>query len=208
MKKIICLFVCLFAGSANASLITTYYGDDDGFGIGATSGVLDPNVSNASAGEAAFTDTRLIADGAFLAPAFAPIASFDSFVLDGAITSIMLTLRIGAFDSAPTLDAPNRIYLDGLLVDSAFIDGFSSADSFGIETMSYSLDSSFFALFSDGDVSLAGTHISEAPGSASFQVDFLSLDITTDASSVPEASSLILLGFGLLGLFGAGRRKV
>ena len=39
---------------------TTFYGDDDGFGIGTTVGTIDPTVSNASLGEAALTDTRLI----------------------------------------------------------------------------------------------------------------------------------------------------
>jgi hypothetical protein len=103
---------------ARATLISTFYGDDDGFGVGETAGNLtSPNTSNAGVGEAALTDVRLIGTG-FAAPPFTPTGSFGAFVLDGPIVSIMLTLRTGAFDSGPSpVDGPNSIVLDGMTID-------------------------------------------------------------------------------------------
>jgi len=197
----------LFLVPVHASLITSFYGDNDGFGVGVTSGTIDPTVSNQEVGDAPFTDTRLIADSLFAAGPFNPTGNFESFSVDGLITNAVLTLRLGSFRSVDTLNAPNRIFLDGLLVEPLFINGFSTIISDDIETRSIVLDSSFFSLLSDGLVSLAGTHLSESRGSGSFQVDFLSLEITTDTASVPEPSSVALIGLGLAGISFARKKK-
>ena len=208
------LLVAAAFQSAHASLITTYYGDEDGFGVGVTSGLMDPFTSNQDPGEAPLTDAKLISSALLGQGAgctatecgpFIPGGSFDPFVLDGPIISAVLTLRTGSFDSSPPLDGTNVIYLDGMLVDASFIDGFSTANTNLVETRSISLNASFFPLLLDGSVSLAGTHISEASGSQQFQVDFLRLDITTAAVPVPAA--VWLFGSGLLGLVGLARRK-
>ena len=193
-------------GLANATAITSYYGDDDGFGVGATS-TVDPNVSHQGIGEAAYTDLRLIG-GPYSPtyPDFAPTGNFSAFTVDGPITSAILTLRTGSFDSAPTLDYPNRIYLDGTLVDPAFINSFSSYDTNNVETKSWTLSPIFYSLLADGIVSLAGTNLAEASGSGSFQVDFMRLDIVTEAAPVPEPSTFLLFGAGLAGV-GLMRRK-
>ena len=207
----------LFAPLSHGQVTITYYGDDDGFGVGETSGnISDVNTSHQGPGEAPLTDLRLISSSYGISaglPAFAPTGSFAAFSLPAGstITQAVLTLRTGSFDSGPfTLDAPNRIYLDGLLVSSAFIDGFSQLNSQAIETRSFFLDSSFFPLLADGAVSLDGTVISEDSGSGSFQVDFLKLEITTapGITAVPEPSTYGLMGAAaLLGLAAVRRLR-
>ena len=109
------LWVLLFvsSGFASAATISTFYGDDDGFGIGAYSGTINPTVNNAGIGEAPLTDVRLIGDsGSYSGPAFAPTGNFDPFSISGTIVSATLTMKTGAFDSGPNpVDGPNSIFL-------------------------------------------------------------------------------------------------
>lgn len=199
------LSLMLAASSVNAATFSIFYGDDDGFGIGQTSGNLaNSETSNNTASDAPGTDERLIGTG-FAAPGFEPTGNFEPFSLPGPVTSAVLTIRMGAFDSGPSpVDGPNRIFLDGLEVDSAFINSFSTANSTAIETLSIALDPSFFHIFNDGVVSLSGTRITEDSGSSSFQIDFLKLEVT----AVPEPGTFMLFGLGIAGLMFARRRKL
>lgn len=204
----------LSCGRAEAGIITTFYGDDDGFGVGQVSGTLSaPTTSHQDPGEAAFTDQSLIGGGFPAYPAFQPTGSFEPFVIPGGetITSATLTMKTGSWDAGPNpVDGPgtNQVYLDGMLVDPTFISSFSMNNTDNIEIQSISLPSSFFSSFSDGVVSLNGTHLSEASGSGIFQVDFLSLEIETLAvSPAPEPTTYAMFGLGLLALVVVARKR-
>jgi len=208
LRAVLGLVLFILTASANAAAISTYYGDDDGFGIGLTSGSFpgDPITDNATASDPAGTDVRLIGIG-FAAPPFTPAGAFDPFSVSGNIVSATLTMRAGAWVSGPTpVDAAdgfaNVIVLDGLAVPGSFISSFVNA-GLAVEEQSIVLPAAFFPLLADGAVSLSGTHLSENSGDGSFQIDFLRLDIQT----VPEPGTLALLGVALAGLGFARHRK-
>lgn len=203
------LTACLITVSdAKAGLISTLYGDNDGFGIGLTSGTgLDPVTSHADA--TPFTDVRLIGSF-FSAGPFAPTGSFDPFSVAGTITSVTLTLRTGNWGGPliPADEVTNHIFLNGLMIPDTFLAGFSdSSGNGGVETRTFDLDSSFFPSLALGNASLNGSYLSQGNSSegGSFQVDFLQLDIVTDAA-VPEPATFGLIGAGL-GALGLLRRR-
>lgn len=200
---------------ATAGTITAYYGDDDGFGIGATTGTINATVSNAAVGEAAGTDTQLIGSASFFAgPNFGPSGGFAFAVPSGSIiVGATLTMRVGSWtNNGSPVDGPgsNLIKLDGQDVDAAFLASFTANQSFdvdNIEERTIILTPDFFADMADGSVSLLGSNLSEAGGFGSFQVDFLRLDITTrETSDVPAPAPLGLLALGL-GVLGVAKRR-
>ncbi len=201
------LLACM-AQPVSATTITTLYGDADGFGIGSTSGTLNATISNASPGEADGTDVRLIGTGTFFAPAFLPTGSFAAFSPFSAITSAILTIRMGSFVPTSPLDGPNILLLDGLAVSPSFLISFTGGTSDLIDTQSFTLAPSFYAALLDGSVSLNGTHISEGSGSGSFQIDFLRLEITGTLAAVPEPSTWAMLLTGFVGIGLASRRHL
>ena len=178
-------------------------------------GLLGAIAGQASGADAPFTDTPLIADDCGVVicnfPPFAPTGGFDAFATLGVVTEATLTIRVGAFDSGPNpFDGPNVILLDGLAVPSSFINGFSTQNTNNVQTRTIMLPSAFFPLIADGDVSLAGTHISNDTASGSFQVDMLSLTVTHEEpvpAPLPPAAALALAGLGALWLGGGRKRR-
>jgi hypothetical protein len=197
----------------SAGTFTAYYGDVDGFGVGATS-AIDALSSNAGPGEDPFTDMRLIGNStAFLGPAFTPLATLTFGPLAGNITSVVLTMRMGGFAGTTSpVDGPNALVIDGTSIGTALFDGFTPVGdnaSDNVETRSFTFSPGQFALFADGAIALNGTYLSENSGFGSFQVDYLQFVVTTDADAgqVPEPGTWVLAGAGLLGLGLVRRRR-
>lgn len=202
--KLACSFA--LALSLRAATITVIYGDNDGFGTGALT-YKDPTQDNAGLGEALFTDVRLIGTGYSGHGPFSPTTSILFLAPSGNITSVLMTLSLADFGSdVLPVDGPNSIVIDGTAVSTSFLGGFANLDGDpNIETRSFSLPSNFFAVFADGSIDLTGTRISESNGAGSFQVDYLSFDITSD--EVPEPSTSGLLSIGLAGVALVVRRQ-
>ncbi len=195
---------------AGAALVTAWYGDEDGFGVGIRTGVMNPISSNATASDAPGTDQRRGGGTPATSP-FQPSGGF-SYAIDvtARVTSATLVMRLGAFTPTPPAGSPNRLTLDGIDF-SSFITGFTAnaTGGFLVEMRSLTLPDTFYANLLDGIVSLAGTRLAERNNRGSFQVDFLRLDIVTaDQVVVSEPPALALLGAGLLGLGLVARRRV
>jgi hypothetical protein len=217
-QVLIAVALLAVAPGSDAAVITGYYGDDDGFGIGATSGLLPGGnpfgFEHAGTGEAPFTDVGLIGNG-FIEPAFRPTYGIALDIEPGApITAATLTLRTGAFSSFAPLNGPNRIRLDGVDIGAELFSQFAansfpesnSFDGAAIETRSVALSPALFPLLADGSVSLIGTHISESVGGGSFVVDFVLLTVETAPAAVPEPGTLAILTATIVGLMSIRRR--
>ncbi len=210
----------VLASPMSAATVTSFYGDDDGFGLGITSGALpDPSVANASPGEAPFTDVPLGNEFLLATPAFEPTGSFDPFTLQGPILAATLTIRLASFQpKLPVIN--NKLSFNGLNIlpiSDVFAGLDDKLDGFDhrIDTLVYDLseNASWIAIqnvLKTGNVSLNGTIWQDRDGFGLFQVDFLKLTIETQDPIAPiplPASLPILVGaLGLLGL--ASRRRV
>ena len=218
----VAVLTVLFAGQVKAAPVTLIsdVGDRDGY-----NGVYNPDTqtlpfrffftSVPAGSDPAFTDTHSFNE--IQDPTYA-----HTFTLPANFTITSVTYEIVTFDNASDVQAPNnpshngRIFIDSQEVHrganqdfffDAVGDFFEGADgSFNdgaAEIFQANLDASFFPLFMDGQAVV----LYDGSTTDGVAVDYSRLIISGNTAEVPEPSTLLLLGTGLVGLVGYGRRK-
>jgi len=211
---------------AQADSLTMLIGDKDYLGGNATTNHFTHGPwDTRSAAEVAATNGAQHTDyaAAYWGTYFYSVDFMFDYDAFASIDSVNLTIGAGGIQSNDT--DPNTSYFveDGLLIDSVLVpDAFNGVDQsydiargFGI--LNWSIDNSFFSYFMDGSAtvtvalnSYAGTDLPNIGGEPAV-FDFAELTVNGQlqnggAQPVPEPATMLLLGSGLIGLAGFGRK--
>jgi len=200
MKKVVCLFICLFAGSVNATII-----DFEGVlasGQARIGSNVAPYVEDGftltSSGDSSVFHADIFGSGSFTNLNGSDIFGWCGRACPGAPYTLSIT-NGGAFDLT-SIDFSNLEFGDdvgAIDITGFFSGGGSVSTSFGLVVDIWSTVA--FAGFSN----LSSFSISAAGIGNSLALDNIVLNTS---SAVPEPTSLVLLGLGLAGM-GFSRKK-
>lgn len=199
LKSCFLFALVLLPIDANAFTMTSLYGDMDNFGTNTSANTPVRLVDIAREFDDGLTDK--------FAPTFNFLWSHSYTPINAQITSARLTITTldmednGAGDGLGGAPYDDKLYLNGIEIIGAFDDVFTPDGTiytpFSPNTSIFNLDPSFFTMLQSGLLNVR-LNAYGGPRADFLAIDYARLDI--EASTVPEPSTLLLLGSGLGGL--------